>query len=284
MKREKLIIANEKELKDIKQIEVDILSDFHNICKENYLEYFLCGGSCLGAVRHNGFIPWDDDIDIFMSREDYNKFISIYKNVLDNKKYYFQSLEINNDFGWPFGKIRRKNTVYKEWNQNLSDDKAGIWIDIFVYDKIPNNKLITIIQYARVFKYKIMLFRKLGNTTYGNTKIKNFIIKVLFFASKFYSVETLKKRLFKNMTKYNYLEDNYKIISYGGSYLLKEIYDKEWFKEKVLHKFENKKFYIPKEYDKYLSQIYGDYMKLPPKEEQIPKHEVEKIVTLSKGD
>ena len=272
-------ITNE-ELKKIQCIELEILDEFDRICRKHNLKYCLAGGTCIGAIRHNGFIPWDDDIDVHMPREDYDKLIKIQKKELNKKKFYFQSLELNDDFGWPFAKIRRKNTIYKEELMSTPDNKSGVWIDIFPLDKIPDKKSTIIITYIKMFYYKIMLFRKLKNNTKGNTFLKNIILKILFFLSHFYSLKTLKKKLYKTMTKYNYLKTNYKNVNYGGSYFFKEVIDKKYIQNLTEHKFENKKYYITKYYDEYLTYVYGDYMKLPPKEQQEAKHKVSKIKLL----
>ena len=99
----------DKELKKLQKIELDILIEFDKICKKNNLRYVLVGGTLIGAIRHKGFIPWDDDIDVSMPRKDYNKFIKIQEKELNHNKYYFQSMETNDKFGLPFAKLRRKN-------------------------------------------------------------------------------------------------------------------------------------------------------------------------------
>ena len=133
--------ATKQQLRKVQLIELEILKEFDKICKDNHLRYILVGGTLIGAIRHNGFIPWDDDIDISMPRKDYNKFIKIQKKQLNHQKYYFQCMETENEFGLPFGKIRRKGSIYSETTCPLDEKKQGIWIDIFPIDKIDNNKI-----------------------------------------------------------------------------------------------------------------------------------------------
>ncbi len=258
------------EIKKLQKIEIEMLIEFDRICKKYNLKYVLAGGSCIGAIRHNGFIPWDDDIDIHMYRKDYKKFIEIQKKELDNK-YYFQSFETDEDFASPFGKIRRKNSIYAEWISNIDKNKQGIWIDIFPCDNISNNEIIMKYYFIKVFILKMMYSNKLGNQSFSDSKIKNFILKLIKWASFFISTNKCKKKLYKNMTKFNNQKTN-KIICYGGRYLLREILPNNYIENRILHKFEEYEFYITKNYDNYLSFVYGNYMELPPKEKRCSEH------------
>ena len=266
---------NTKQLKELQSIELETLKEFDKICKNNNIKYTLIGGTLLGAIRHNGFIPWDDDIDVCMLRNDYNKFIEIQKKQLNNKKYYFQSMETDEEFGLPFGKIKRKNSIHSETTCPLDEKKQGIWIDIFPIDKIDDNKILAFFTFIKVFYYKSIIAFKL-NFSFASKGIRKIILNIIKFISKFYSINKAKKKYYKLIEKSNKKESsNY--ISHGGVYLLKEIFPKKVFEEIITHKFEDSNFYIPKYYDEYLTQIYGDYMKLPPKEKQVSNHLVKKI-------
>lgn len=263
------------ELEKLKKIELDMLIEFDKICRKNNIKYILCGGTLIGAIRHNGFIPWDDDIDICMLREDYNKFVKIYKKEL-NKKYYFQSMENEEKCVTIFSKIRRKDSIYSESISNLDENKQGIWIDIFPVDNISDNKLISKFYMFRVIVLKILLSFKSGNNVISKSFMKSIILKILKLISKLYNTNKLKKKLNLSINKFNN-KKTYSVASYGGCYLFKEILKKEYFEDIIEHKFENHNFYIPKKYDELLRNYYGNYMKLPPKEKQVSNHYISEI-------
>ena len=128
---------------------LEMMKDIDKICQKNDINYFLAGGSCLGAVRHHGFIPWDDDMDIAMSRVEYNKFVKALKKDLGDK-YVFHCYEKNKNYPvyWPAMKIRLKNTYIREANKFLSNpctDSDGIFIDVFIYDYMSNNRFLDFI-------------------------------------------------------------------------------------------------------------------------------------------
>lgn len=263
-----------KELKKLQSIELEMLMEFDRICRKNKLKYVLLGGSAIGAVRHNGFIPWDDDVDVGMLRSDYDKFIEIQKKELNKKKYYFQSMEINASYNLPFGKIRRKDSIYYDATNQLSKNEQGFFIDIFPLDYVSNNNFIMIFYTIKTTFLRILYSKKTGTQPVSSDLKKNIILKILSLFSIFISTKRCKNALMKSMTKFH---NTNRITNYGGRYLLKEVTDKNFVEERMLHKFEDKKVYISKNYDKYLKNIYGDYMKLPPKKERQPAHLITEI-------
>ena len=265
----------DKELKKLQSIELEILVEFDKICKKHNLKYVLVGGTLIGAIRHNGFIPWDDDIDVSMLREDYNKFVEIQKKELNHDKYYLQSMETNDKFGLPFAKLRRKNSIYCESTNPIDKNEQGIWIDIFPIDKVSNNKILAICDFIKVFYYRNIIAFKL-DFKFASKGIKKLILDIIKFNSKFYNIDKVKKKYYKILEKHNRKNSN-RVINHGGVYLLKEITDKKMFTDTIRHEFEKHKFTIPKDYDEYLTQIYGDYMQLPPKEKRVSHHLVEII-------
>ena len=267
---------NNKELKKIQAIELDILKSFDKICKKNKLKYVLTGGTLIGAIRHNGFIPWDDDIDIAMPRNDYNKFIKIQKKELNKEKYYFQSIETEEKYSSVGAKIRRKNSVYKETLSSISRENQGIWIDIFPIDNISDNKISAFFTFTKMFYYKMLLSYKLKNNPTTDSLPKKILLSIIKLNSNFYSLKKLKKKYFKLITKTNKKETK-NVINFGGVYLLKEKVPREFINNITTHQFEDEKFNIPKNYDEYLTHIYGDYMQLPPKEKRKSNHFIEEL-------
>ena len=256
---------NDETLHKIQELELMILKDFIAICEENNLEYFIYGGSALGAVRHGGFIPWDDDIDIIMFRKDYEKFKEI-TLAKPNKKYDFLTSKTK-DYFFLFSKIMLKDTVFEEWWVNQVDFNLGIYIDIFVLDNVPDNKLKRFIHVKRcrildklpaisVVKFKDYPFivQLLTNTT-------NKVFKLLNIKR-----ESLIAKTQKLLTKYN--NQNCKYVCDISALNHPQIYKIADFKPCKKIKFENLEVSCPNNVDNILTQIYGDYMELPPESER----------------
>ena len=126
-------------INELKIIQLDITEHFHNFCNKNKIKYSLACGSLIGAIRHNGYIPWDDDIDIYVERKDYDKLIELFPNILDGK-YEFICIERNKIWNIPYGKIFDNRTIVEE---NTNDWlPIGVNIDIFPIDKVPDNNII----------------------------------------------------------------------------------------------------------------------------------------------
>ena len=167
--------------------QVKILDVIHKICLENELNYFFIGGTLLGAVRHKGFIPWDDDLDIAMPREDYNKFIKIVSKMQSDK--YIIDYSKNNKRYWlPFIKIRNKNTIYEEEAQKDYLGNKGIWVDIFPLDNGLENKQILLSKQKKIKKINAALqvknLRKIKKEDSIIKKIQIFLIKLVFLLDK----------------------------------------------------------------------------------------------------
>lgn len=143
---------DEKVMIELRKVEVEILKEIHKICTENDLQYYLCGGTLLGAVRHKGFIPWDDDIDIVMPRDDYNKFITLCLNGKLDKQYILQNTDTEPEYHLPFTKIRKKHTFFDEEGVRKLKIHKGIFVDIFPLDYSKKNE-------GFVFISKIKLLR-----------------------------------------------------------------------------------------------------------------------------
>lgn len=268
-----MMVLSEKELKKLKEVELEILVEFDRICRKHNLKYTLTGGTLLGAIRHNGFIPWDDDIDIDMPRKDYNKFIEIQKKELDDKKYYLDCIETKKDCGMLYAKLKRKNSLYIERSSKREESEQNIWIDIFPVDSIKSNNWLSKLYSIRVYCLKIIMMYKYG---YIKTHDNKLLFNSVRFLSVFFNKEKLKNKLKKLVIKYNNTGTNYAAL-FASVYMTKQIVNKSIYTDFIEHKFENKTFLISKNYEDYLTTVYGDYMKLPPEEERINHHYVERI-------
>lgn len=245
----------------------ELLVEFDRICKKNKINYFLDGGTFLGAVRHKGFIPWDDDLDVSMLRKDYDKFVKVINKDLKSS-YFFQDMDTDPNYGCIFGKLRIKNTKYTERISINTKAKDGIFIDIFPFDNISDNPKKAKIQFLKILIYRLMLLNKNKYIIEANTCIKKmelFIIKIL---SIFNTKKHIKKRINNLLIKYNNRQTNY-LCNYSTPYFNKIMFDKKWFRSYDKYEFENNKFSSLKDYDLYLKYLYNDYMKLPPVEKRV---------------
>ena len=247
-------MSNE-ELKKLKNEELEILDYFVEICKKNNLRYYIMYGTLLGAVRHHGFIPWDDDVDVCMPPSDYQKFIKIFKN---DDKFFLQTIESDKYFHTLFAKIRKNNTCMVEKENGYMKINKGINIDIFPLIPYPSNNIKRFI-FKFKFKFASLLVSK-------NIKTKNIKNKFIFAILRLVPRKITNKCALKMMVSLfncNFDYSEYKM----------EINDNplkvDWFKKIKKIKFEEKEYNAPYKAEKVLEKLYGDYMKLPPENERI---------------
>lgn len=253
-------------LPEMKKIMVDILVAIDKYCRENDIRYFLAFGTLLGAVRHKGFIPWDDDLDICMPRPDYEKFIAGFTHSY----YKLVSPNIDNDYRLWYAKVYDDRTIIEDKvNKNL-----GVFIDVFPLEGLGNDKQEAGKHYNKVAKlryfYDVLsccMRLPLNERKTIVAKCSLILARLLYFLLP---VKGIRNRLCKLMKEYNYEDSAYcGVLSYGdSSWLL----SKDVFAEVVEAPFENKNFYIIKEYDKWLTNRYGNYMQLPPEDQRKGNH------------
>ena len=258
----------------LQECQLEILKAFIEVCQKNNLTYYLVGGTALGAVRHKGFIPWDDDIDVGMPRKDYDKFITLQKDFKD--PYFIQTYQTDDNYIYNYAKVRNSNTTFIE---NFFVDTRinhGVWIDVF-----PLDGFSTTYTDPKKFKHKVnstwhqvwMMFpyclkRKVHLKTFWKDIPLNLI--ALLFSPLNYN-HYRNKHIDKKVTKLNY-EDSVQVGNFFGTNPTKEAMPKEIFEEGSHGTFEGIDVVLPKDPDKYLTLLFGDYMKLPPKEKQVGHH------------
>ena len=252
-------------LEKLHKEEIEILDTIVEICEKNNLRYVLVGGTLLGAVRHQGYIPWDDDLDIGMPRKDYEQFLKVTENELKDN-YMLDYYGTNKKYWIPFAKVRIKDTIYQEELLRNYKTNHGIWIDIFPLDNAESENENGIIFRQRLISFfKKIALLKLQN--YTKSKIKNFIkyiVKYTININAIVRIENYLMQLNKN--------DNSKyFVNFGSQYgIKKQTHLKEkYFPAKELE-FEGKKYKVPNDYDYVLTKIYGkNYMELPPIEKRV---------------
>ncbi len=271
------------DLDGLKKIQIEILNVVDEFCKKNNIKYFLDCGTLLGAVRHKGYIPWDDDIDVGMLRDDYNKFMELFNR--NNTRYKFLCNELDKDFLYPIGKVVDTNTILYEPDQKTGI-KLSVNIDVFVYDNAPDDDVECQKMFKVKEKYGRLRIAKLYPDRYDHSSLKKRIIR--FFLKnyfKFIPKDYYTKKIIQNSKKY--INEKTKRVGNFTS-LTKVTFDKKLFNSFTNLVFENKKYPAPVGYDEYLTNFYGDYMTPPPKEKRVRHHDFEAYILekkdLLKGD
>ena len=259
-------------LDEIKARELKILKEIHAICEQQKIEYSLAGGTLLGAIRHGGFIPWDDDIDIFLTRPNYDKLIDYCRN--HETEFKLLSSETDDRYGYLFAKAMDMDTVLIEEYGNSHNIEMGVFVDIFPVDGLGDDykKAIKAFNSTR-FKRELLVARNWKK--FFKSKTHSWVyepVRFVFFAlSRFTSEKKIIASIQKKIRKNSFEKSNY-VGCICGSYRDKEILQSGVFNEYIEINFEDTKFMIIKEYNQYLANIYGDYMKLPPEEKRMTHH------------
>jgi len=261
-------------LEEIQKHSVEILYALDEICRQEGIKYFLAYGTLLGAVRHNGFIPWDDDIDVQMPREDYDRFEEYCIN--HSEELYplalFSQKTVSN---YPYVIDRLCDTRYSIRRDDYEDCGMGLFVDIYPLDGMGNtiNEAVSIERrvhpLSSMFCQSSKKYIRIGRTR----KKWKIIAKYLTFNySKIKGKSYFGEKIDAISKEHNYDDSEYVGCVVWRTYGKRDIYRKEWMDELIEHKFEDKMLMIPKHYDSILSQIYGDYMTMPPAEKRNPHH------------
>ena len=250
------------ETQDLKRIELEILTAVHDFCEEHHLRYFLWGGTLLGAIRHDGFIPWDDDIDIAMPRKDFETFLKLF----DSKQYGVSCCEKDSKYPFWHAKAFDKKTQKIEAIYNKRNFSLGVDIDIFLLDTYEDVREVqkSVVWRRRQIKNH---WRSLMGPGTWKQKLMGFFYRNILGKDANRTARTINKKA------QSYGVDGTGLMLYADCNVKEPLFlENEWFAQRELHKFEDKRLYIPAGYDALLQACYGDYMTPPPIEKQVPHH------------
>lgn len=261
-------------LNRVRLMEKQILKEFISICEKYDLKYFVVFGTLLGTIRHKGFIPWDDDIDVGMPREDYDKFLDVAQKEC-GENFFLQTVDTDSKYHLYFAKLRMKDTEFVESVLQKAGSVSGFYIDIFPYDAIPDDEKECKKYIRKTVFYSMLLSAnkvKEPQTAKGNMLV-NFIKDVVWFVLH-YGMKALRikgervwKKCVEVFTEYKNSESE-RLTTFSAEANRWIIYRKE-IKDLDSFEFEELKVMVPRGYDTILKRNYGDYMKLPPVEQRV---------------
>ena len=254
----------DSELKRLQGICLELIIELDRVCRLNNIQYSLGGGTLIGAVREHGFIPWDDDADIAMTRDEYNRFVKACEKNLDKNKFYLQDHVLDPEYPWGYSKLRMKGTRLVQMGQENMKFQNGIFIDIFIYDHVPDGFFA-----RRIHYYKCYFIRKCQYSIVGRKNAKNAFLRGWYSVLNIIPKKYLFSELDKMAKKYN--SRNTELSRHMTfPYFRKECkygLPTRSFTEYMDAIFEGKKLRIIKDYDTVLTLKYGDYMTPPQKKE-----------------
>ena len=257
------------DISEIQQMELGIMEYIHEVCQKIGVKYFLSYGSLIGAVRHQGFIPWDDDMDICMLRDDYEK-LQDYLIANPDERYEVMSYKNNINYVYPFMKIQDNQTYLVEEDVRI-DSNMGIYVDIFPVDGYEDDqafkdKMTKIIKKRQLSCYT---FKGITNTKSVVNSIIRYISVIIFYFTNTNKYVSQIDELAKSRKVEDYEQVDYLIYKDMN----KPVWERKWLEEVEIGIFEGKEFMIPKHYHEILTSDYGDYMQLPPVEQQVSHHD-----------
>lgn len=261
-----------EEFRRMQLLQLDMIKELDRVCRKHGIKYSIFCGTLLGAVRHKGYIPWDDDADIAMLREEYEKFKKV-TSELNPEICWFQDHETDKEYRWGYGKLRRTGTKFIRDGQEHLKCKTGVFIDIFPLDDVPKSTVGQMCQNVKCFFLRKTLWSEVA-------KVNSKGIKKLIF--KRWSKKPVDK-VYKKLDKYTRKSSNdtpnrVRVLLFppiGTLYTknsLKErwAFKKEWFLDLAEYEFEGVKVYGTRDYDAILKYTYGDYMTPPPEKDRLP--------------
>ena len=258
-----MIQWTEEELRKVHLITLEILIEIDRICRKYDIKYSITGGTLLGAVRHEGFIPWDDDADVSMLRSEYIRFREVCETDLDKSKFYFQDIETTDGYRWGYGKIRRKDSLFLRENQENMPYEQGIFIDIFPRDGIPDGMISRKLHYLCCFVLRKALWSEVGKKTEENP-----FVRFIYTQMAKIPLNTMRAA-YRKLIKWSNRKKRKKVRALTfplpkGT----DGYDSSWYRSYKNIQFNGHTLMAEAFYIEWLKREFGNYMIIPPKEKQ----------------
>ena len=262
--------SNEVSVRAIQSKMLEILVYFRDFCEANGLKFVLCGGTCLGAIRHQGFIPWDDDVDVFMLREDYEKLQDLWEKNADTSRYACVRSNETINIHHTATEIKDNNTTFINRHSVDSDIHHGLMIDVIPIDGVPDARWRKTLQMIDSMIYCCFNFQRLpehkGKLTYFATKLALGVFRSP--KSRYRIWKAAEKRLSRYGTQHCS-----QVASFGeGTSIMRMRFPTQWFRDVSYLNFEGHRMPVPGNVDEYLKISFGDYMQLPPEEDRVARH------------
>ncbi len=261
-------------MREIQEVSLEILKVVADICEKENLRYYLTYGTLIGAIRHKGFIPWDDDIDIAMPRQDYEKLLEYFRNNAEKYKH-LELFDIRTCPDYPYMIARVSDNRYVIDVKNEKPYGMGVFIDIYPLDGLGQTKEEALKYGLKGDRWSSLCYQS-TRKRYAVEITKGFIRKVVKFPA-FLVAKIVGKKYFVKKLSMLAAQKNYEDCNYVGCIVwlqggMKDIFKKEWFGDYIRVPYEKYEFRVPVGYDEMLTHIYGDYMELPPEEDRIGHH------------
>jgi lipopolysaccharide cholinephosphotransferase len=256
-------ILSKDELKKLQTVLLEMLIEVDRVCKNNGIRYCVIAGTLLGAVRHGGFIPWDDDLDVAMTRSEYERFRDACERDLDEDKFFFQDHTTDPHYRWGYGRIRRKDSEFVRVGQEHMKMRTGIFLDVFPLDAVPDSPIMRGLHCFYCFVLRKLLYAEAGAVAGRTVSIRLWfrLLNLVPHSAVFKRLQSLAALCNRAETE---LLRIYMFPPPKGEYG----YSRIWYEELADVEFEGLTFPGIKDYAGYLSYKFGDYMRLPPEEER----------------
>ncbi len=258
----------DRKRKKVWAVQLDLYQELARVCDKYSIQYFAMGGTLLGTIRHHGYIPWDDDIDIALTRENYNKLVEVANHEF-KEPYFFQTGLTDRNYFTGIARLRNSNTtgIVTYTNEHIYNN--GIFIDIFIYDVIPEDSR----KLKKLIRQTLFWERLLNNYHHTNSKgFSRYLKPFYWLTKKLFTYESLYKKYLNTITKYQ--NSDSKLLGFlCMPYWIKYTATKQGTSNLIEMSFENLKIFVPSDYVDMLTSAYGDYMQLPPLEKRGTWHE-----------
>lgn len=264
-------------LRGLQLVELELLCELDRICRKHDIPYCIVAGTMLGAVRHGGFIPWDDDADVAMLRPDYERFREVCAVELDPDEFYFQDHEVTQGYRWGYGKLRRKGTLFLREHQEHMPYDQGVFIDVFPLDSVPDSRLG-----RTLTNFKCFCIRKVLWSPVGAVACKTLGARKWFELLSRVPEPRAKRYLNKMISRASSIHSRWVRILMFPTPNKEYGYFREWYETPVPTTFEGVELQGVSNPDEYLRFKFGDYMKMPP-ENQRKSHPVSGFKISGKG-